>query len=111
VGSRTIATDPYVARGHSREVTLTDDLVERADIEATLRRLASEVLAGVSTDREVTHVAIKVRFIPFFTVTRVRKLTSPTRDAGVVQDEAVALLDRVEQGRPVRLLGVRVSLN
>ena len=110
-GSRTIATEPYVARGHSREVTLTDDLVERADIEATLRRLASEVLADVATDREVTHVAIKVRFVPFFTVTRVRKLTSPTRDAGVVQDEAVALLDRVEQGRPVRLLGVRVSLN
>ena len=109
-GSRTIATEPYVPRGHSREVTLTEDLVERADIEATLRRLASEVLADVAADREVTHVAIKVRFVPFFTVTRVHKLTSPTRDAGVVQDEAVALLDRVEPGRPVRLLGVRCSL-
>ena len=37
----------------------------RACIEATLRRLASEVLADVAADREVTHVAIKVRFVPF----------------------------------------------
>ena len=109
-GSRTIATEPYVPRGHSREVTLTDDLLARADIEATLRRLASEVLAEVAADREVTHVAIKVRFAPFFTVTRVHKLASPTRGAEVVQEEAVALLDRVEQGRPVRLLGVRLTL-
>jgi DNA polymerase IV len=110
VGGRTIATEPYVSRGHSREVTLTDDLVERADIEATLRRLASEVLDEVAADRQVTHVAIKVRFAPFFTVTRVHKLARPTRDATVVREEAVALLDRVEQDRPVRLLGVRVTL-
>ena len=110
-GSRVITTEPYVARGHSREVTLTDDLVERADIETTLRRLATEVLGDVATDREVTHVAIKVRFVPFFTVTRVHKLASPTRDVAVVQDEAVALVDKVEQGRPVRLLGVRLTLS
>lgn len=110
-GSRTIATEPYVPRGHSREVTLTDDLVERADIEATLRRLAREVLADVAADREVSHVAIKVRFAPFFTVTRVHKLARRTRDAAVVQEEAVALLDRIEQDRPVRLLGVRLTLN
>ena len=85
--------------------------MERADIEATLRRLASEVLGDVAADREVTHVAIKVRFVPFFTVTRVHKLARPTRDLAVVQDEAVALLDRVEQDRPVRLLGVRLTLN
>ncbi len=109
-GSRVIATEPYVPRGHSREVTLTDDLVERADIETTLRRLASEVLGDVAADRAVTHVAIKVRFVPFFTVTRVHKLPSPTRDVRVVQDEAVALVDKVEQGRPVRLLGVRLTL-
>ena len=43
-------------------------------------------------------------------MTRVHKLASPTRDTAVVQEEAVALLDRVEQGRPVRLLGVRLAL-
>ena len=33
-----------------------------------------------------------------------------TRDAVVVGDNAVALLDRLELGRPIRLLGVRVEL-
>jgi DNA polymerase IV len=110
-GSRTIATDPYVPRGHSREVTFTDDVVVRADIEATLRGLASDVLGDIAADRHVTHVAIKVRFVPFFTVTRVHKLASPTRDAALVQQEAVDLLERVEQDRPVRLLGVRLTLS
>jgi DNA polymerase-4 len=109
-GSRTIATEPYVPRGHSREVTLTDDLVERADVEVVVRRLASEVLAQIAADREVTQVAIKVRFVPFFTVTRVHKLARPTRDLEQVQQEAVDLLERVERDRPIRLLGVRLTL-
>ncbi len=109
-GDRTISTQPYVPKGHSREVTVTDDLVERVDIEATLRRLVIEVLGDVAHDRAVTHVAIKVRFVPFFTVTRVHKLATPTRDPAVLQQEVVVLLDRVEQGRPVRLLGVRLTL-
>ncbi len=64
----------------------------------------------MAADRAVTHVAIKVRFVPFFTVTRVHKLASPTRELALVQDEVVALVDKVEQGRPVRLLGVRLTL-
>jgi DNA polymerase-4 len=109
-GSVTISTEPYVPRGHSREETLREDLVERADVETTLRRLAAEVLDDVGAERMVTHVAIKVRFAPFFTTTRIHKLPAPTLDVGTVQDAAVALLDRLDQGRPVRLLGVRVSL-
>jgi DNA polymerase-4 len=64
----------------------------------------------VGAERMITHVAIKVRFAPFFTTTRIHKLPAPTLDAAKVQDVAVSLLDRLEPGRPVRLLGVRVSL-
>ena len=48
--------------------------------------------------------------MPFFTTTRVHKLGAPTREAAAVHEAAVALLDRLELGRPVRLLGVRVTL-
>ena len=48
--------------------------------------------------------------MPFFTTTRVHKLPGPTRDVTIVADNAVALLDRLELGRPIRLLGVRVEL-
>ena len=60
--------------------------------------------------RGITHVGIKVRFVPFFTTTRVHKLAQPTIDTETVATNAAALLDRLELGRPIRLLGVRVDL-
>lgn len=111
LGDREITTTPYVPRGRSREVTLEHDLVERADIESTLRELAAGVVDDVApSGRAVTHVGIKVRFAPFFTTTRVHKLSAPTTMSTAVQDAAVALLDRLRLDRPVRLLGVRVEL-
>lgn len=110
-GDRSVSDAPHVPRGHSHEETYAHDLTERSDIEARLRALAEGVTADVVADgRLVTHVAIKVRFAPFTTSTRVRKLTEPTADAAVVAPTAVALLDRFDRLGPVRLLGVRVDL-
>jgi DNA polymerase-4 len=106
-----VTNAPWVPRGRSRETTYEHDVVERSDLEDKLRQLAAGVVSDVSpTGRTITHVGIKVRFVPFFTTTRVHKLPSPTLDAAVVADNAVALLDRLELGRPIRLLGVRVEL-
>ena len=111
IGERTVTNVPWVPKGRSREVTLESDVVDRHDIERHLRQIASDVVADVEpSGRGITHVAIKVRFVPFITTTRVHKLPAPTRDATVVGDNAVALLDRLELGRPIRLLGVRVEL-
>ncbi len=114
LGDRTVSTAPYEPRGHSREVTLEHDLVERGDIEDTLGRLCADVMADIAaTGRAVRQVGIKVRFVPFITKTRVHKLSAPTRDEVEVRRNVIALLDRLDpadQGRPVRLLGVRVDL-
>lgn len=110
-GEREVTDEPWLARGRSHEETYTEDLHERADIEARLRELARRVTADVLADgRTVTHVSIKVRFAPFNTSTRVTKLRTPTTDPAVVSDTAVALLNRYPEMRPVRLLGVRVEL-
>ena len=55
-------------------------------------------------------VELKLRYRPFFTLTRSHKLKEPTSDPDVLAAEAVALLDRVEKDRPVRLLGVRLEM-
>ena len=60
--------------------------------------------------RPAARVGIKVRFRPFITVTRSLTLPAPTNDPEVLADAAVSLLDRVEQDRPVRLLGVRLEM-
>jgi DNA polymerase IV len=111
IGDRTVTSAPWVPRGRSREETLEHDLVERPDIEGKLRAIAADVFDDVlPSGRGITHVGIKVRFVPFFTTTRVHKLNSPTTDKDIVAATAVELLDRLELGRPIRLLGVRVEL-
>ena len=53
---------------------------------------------------------LKVRFAPFFTVNRSRKLAEPTFDAEVIADAALDLLRKLEDDRPIRLLGVRAEM-
>ena len=111
IGDRSVTSKPWVPKGRSREVTLEHDVFERADIEAVLRGIAFDVVSDVApSGRAITHVGIKVRFVPFFTTTRVHKLSQPTADPETVATNVTALLDRLELGRPIRLLGVRVEL-
>ena len=60
--------------------------------------------------RAAARVHLKVRFAPFFTVTRVRKLPEPTYDAVVITQTALELLHKLADDRPIRLLGVRAEM-
>ncbi|MGH3366161.1 MAG: hypothetical protein ACRDOY_03065, partial [Nocardioidaceae bacterium] len=73
-----------------------------------LRTLADQVAEDLRREgRGCVRVHLKVRFAPFFTVTRIRKLPEPTYDAAVITQTALDLLRRLEDDRPIRLLGVR----
>jgi DNA polymerase IV len=110
ISSATVDGEPYVPRSHSRETTFQQNLTGLDEIRAEVDRLARKVTQDVLDDgRPAGRVAVKVRFAPFFTQTRSAALRAPTRDAEVIAAAAVALLDRFEQGRPVRLLGVRAE--
>jgi DNA polymerase IV (archaeal DinB-like DNA polymerase) len=53
---------------------------------------------------------IKIRFRGFETHTREKSLTSHTDSESLLRETAGALLDEFEEeGRPVRLVGVRVA--
>jgi DNA polymerase IV len=109
-----VVGEPYVPKSRSKEVTFEHDVTTRAEIDAHVARLATEVTASVVAEgRRVTHVAVKVRTAAFFTSNRIRKLTEPTTDPSEVAEMALAVLalfDVIQRGRPVRLLGVRVML-
>jgi len=101
---------PWVARSRSRETTFPQDLTERSEVDEQLAVLARELTRDVVADgRRVARVAVKVRFSSFFTRTRIVTLPAPTSAVGDVERAALALLDRFEIIRPVRLLGVRVE--
>ncbi len=48
-----------------------------------------------------------MRFAPFVTSTRIRKLPEPTYDVETITATAYALYLTLDDRRPVRLLGVR----
>ena len=102
---------PWVARSHGREETFQEDLTEWEDVREQVRRLAAHVVDDVVADkREVMRVAVKVRYVPFFTYTRSRTLAEPTTDVRPITEAALEALERLDRRDPIRLLGVRADL-
>jgi len=111
VDTSAVDATPWVPRAHGREETFQADLETRAELDDAVRRLSARVVDDIDREgRPAVRVGIKVRFKPFFTVTRSLTLPEPTNDPALLADAAVSLLDRVEQDRPVRLLGVRLEM-
>jgi DNA polymerase IV len=111
-GSAEVDDTPWVARSHSRETTYQENIADPAEVRAAVRVLTDQVLEDVRAEgRPVQRVALKIRYAPFFTVNRSRRLTATTDDAGTVHAAVQALLaDHLEEGREVRLLGVRAEM-
>jgi DNA polymerase-4 len=110
-GQAPLVDEPHVPRSRSKEQTFEHDLIDRADIDHHVARLAREVTESVVAEgRRVTHVAVKVRTKTFYTRTKISKLAEPTTDPAQVMARAQVVLDRFELERPIRLLGVRLVL-
>jgi DNA polymerase-4 len=111
VDTSPVDSTPWVPRAHGREETYQSDLEDWADVEREIRNLTGRVADDIAQEgRPAARVGIKVRYRPFFTVSRSLTLPEPTYDVPVLADAAVSLLDRVERDRPVRLLGVRLEM-
>ena len=110
VDTSPVDATPWVPRAHGHEETFQTDL-EWDAVPDAVRALTARALESIDREgRPATRVHLKIRYRNFFTLTRSRKLAEPTRDLTVLGDAAVGLLDRVEQDKPVRLLGVRLEM-
>ncbi len=109
-GDTEVSATPWVARSRSREITFQQDLADPDAMAEQVALLARRVAQDVATEgRPALRVAVKVRFVPFFTTTRSMTLPTPTSDAGDIERAALTVLDRFDRTRPVRLLGVRAE--
>lgn len=109
-GSSVVDDTPWVPRGHGRETTFQQDLTETAQVEDAARELLAHVLEDVAAEgRPAVGLGLKVRYAPFLTKTFTRKIPE-TFDREAVGAEVMRMLDRIEPGRPIRLLGVRVEM-
>jgi DNA polymerase-4 len=110
LGDTHVTDVPREPVSRSHEETFRTDLVERADVERELSRIATEVTQEVVAEgRTIQRVSVKVRFITFYTPIKSRKLPEPTQDPEVIATTALSLLEKFELRRPIRLLGVRVE--
>jgi DNA polymerase-4 len=101
---------PRVAVSRSRETTFQVDLAEWDDVRDQLAALTRTLVTEVVAEgRTVVRVYVKARFVPFTTVIRSKKLPGPTTDPDEVAEVALAVLERMEKRRSVRLLGIRTE--
>jgi DNA polymerase-4 len=111
IGSAVVDDTPWVARGHSRETTYQHNLTTPQEVADAVAVLANAAFDDTAAEgRPVVRVTLKVRYAPFFTQTKARKLTAPTADREVVVAAALDLAGRLDPAREVRLLGVRAEM-
>jgi DNA polymerase-4 len=92
------------------EETFPRDLHERADCNRELLRLADKVSARLRTSEHVARTfTLKVRFGDFSTITRSRTLPEASAMSSVVANVARELLDAIDVGGGIRLLGISAS--
>ncbi len=105
-----VVTSVRIAKSESRETTFDTDVVDCAEMEEIMVRLADELCERLNRqDRRGRTLSIKVRLDDWTTVTRSRTLERSTNDAPVVRAVALELLRAYAPVRPVRLLGVQVA--
>jgi DNA polymerase IV len=97
----------------SRETTFERDLHavrDRAELGAVFTRLCEQVAADLQRKGYAGKtIGIKLRYDNFQSVTRDTTIDTPTADAATIRRHAGLCLKRVDLGRRIRLLGVRVG--
>jgi DNA polymerase-4 len=111
LGPSVVDDTPWVARSHSRETTFQQNLATPEQTDRAIRELAAQAFEDcMSEGRAVIRVHLKVRYAPFDTKTIGRKLPEATLEREAFVEAAVALGATLDQGREVRLLGVRAEM-
>jgi DNA polymerase-4 len=111
VSSARVDDTPYIPRAHGRETTYQRNLTDPEEVARAIVSLAEQVVKDITAEgRPCMRVHLKVRFAPFFTVARSRKLAEPTYDAELIGRTALDLLRGLADERPIRLLGVRAEM-
>ncbi|MEI7857265.1 MAG: DNA polymerase IV [Methanomicrobiales archaeon] len=94
----------------SRETTFPEDTHDEQVIAATIDALADDVSRNIAEESlRCRTITVKVRYEGFITRTKARTLSHYTDNANTVRSCAYSLLHEIFDGRPIRLLGIRLS--
>jgi DNA polymerase-4 len=112
--SRGIDESPVVThwepKSISRDVTFQWDVKKPEIIEATVTELTRDLVGNLTTSGYVTRtLTLKIRYHDFTTFTRSTTATAPLQTESEILPLALALINRFDWTKKVRLVGVRVS--
>lgn len=103
-----VSDTPHVPRSRSREETFQQDVDDWDTVAAEVERLARRVADDVN-GQAVSRVVVKIRYVPFDTRTHGHTPAAPITDASALAAAARDALERFDERRPVRLVGVRAE--
>ena len=98
------------SRSVSRETTFEEDTCDPDLLLQTLDTLASDLALWCDeTSTSFRTLSVKVRYQGFLTRTRAKTLATHTAGGQVIRGVARELVSEVVDGRPVRLIGIRLA--
>jgi DNA polymerase-4 len=111
VDTSPVDATPYIARGRSREITFQRNLDDWAEVEKQARELALAVADDLrGYGRPAMRLSVKIRYAPFDTRSKSRKLPAPTDDPEEIAAAVAELVADLDHQRAVRLIGVRAEM-
>ena len=99
------------AKSIGSEETLAEDIRGNAEVSVVLRRHCDRVAERLrSAGLNAGIVRVKIRYSRTFQLaTREAHLSEPCDDSRTLRKAAVALLDKLDLGKPIRLVGVAAA--
>lgn len=104
------SSSPSGPRSMSREITFEVDTVDAGTLHAAMDALADEVHHTLLEEGLFFRtISVKVRYTGFITHTKSRSLHRPSNDRTIIGGVATSLLHGFQDGRMIRLIGLRLS--
>ena len=105
-----VAPNPAPAKGIGNSVTLAKDAETRQEAYPVLQGLAESVSARLRKAGQMAgSVCVEMKYADFVSVSHQTQLVTPCRSAEELYRTACGLFDKLWNGAPIRLLGIRAS--
>lgn len=105
-----VFSEPSKLKGIGNSITLQADALKRKDAEPVLLHLAESVSRRLDESHELAGlVCTEIKYATFRSVSHQTTLEIPTASSKAIYRSACELFDRLWDGTPIRLLGIRTS--
>lgn len=110
IDASTVITEPERLKGIGNSTTLSKDAATREDARKPLRCLADSVGRRLrEANQRAGMISVEIKYHTFETLSHQTTLAVPTDSSDIIYHTACELFDKIWDGTPVRLLGIRTS--